>query len=157
MRKFYEALLSQYRELHAEALKALDVLPAEALDWTPGQDMNSISVLIMHFTGSERYWVGDVVMGVPSFRVREAEFQAQGMDAGALRQRIRELDAYEEAALEGLRVRDLETHKISPKDGRNVTVAWALLHALEHTAVHLGHIEILVQQWKQRERDRVKA
>jgi hypothetical protein len=150
MRKFYEALLDQFRELHAVAIKALDVLPADSLDWSPGPEMNSLSILVMHFTGSERYWVGDVVKGDPSFRNREAEFQARGVEAAALKQRITDLDAYEARALETLRVRDLEVHKISPKDGRNVTVAWALLHALEHTAVHIGHIEILGQQWRQR-------
>ena len=150
MRKFYEALLDQFRELHAGAVKALDALPPEALDWVPGPEMNSLAVLVMHFTGSERYWVSDVVAGVPSFRNREAEFQAKGLDVAALKQRINDLDAFEAAAFEKFRVRDLEAHKIAPRDGRNVTVAWALLHALEHTAVHIGHIEILTQQWKER-------
>lgn len=149
MRKFYESMLEHFRELHAEALKALDVLPPEALDWVPGADMNSISVLIMHFTGAERYWVGDVVNGDPSFRNRDAEFQTRGLDHAALRQRLADLDAYETAVLGSLKVRDLETFKVSPRDGRNVTVAWALLHAFQHTAVHSGHIEMLVQQWTQ--------
>ena len=91
-----------------------------------------------------------MVKGDPSFRNREAEFQARGVEAAALKQRITDLDAFEAAAFEKFRVRDLEAHKIAPRDGRNVTVAWALLHALEHTAVHIGHIEILTQQWKER-------
>jgi len=151
MRKYYEVMLEHFRELHAEALKALDVLPAEALDWVPGTEMNSISVLIMHFSGAERYWVGDVVNGDPSFRNREAEFQVKGMDSAALKQRLADLDAYEGKVFETLRVRDLESWKVSPRDGSKLTVAWALLHALQHTAVHLGHIEILTQQWKQKE------
>ena len=148
MRKVYESMLEHFRGLHAEVLKALDVLPAEALDWVPGPEMNSISVLVMHLTGAERYWVGDVVKGDPSFRNREAEFQTRGMDSAALKQRLTDLDAYEATALEKLRVRDLESFKVAPKDGRSVTVAWALFHAMQHTAVHVGHIEILVQQWK---------
>ncbi|HET6846929.1 MAG TPA: hypothetical protein VFH29_08835, partial [Anaerolineales bacterium] len=69
--------------------------------------------------------------------------------AAALRQRILDLDDYEARTFEDLRVRDLESFKVAPKDGRQVTVAWALLHAMQHTAVHIGHIEILTQQWKQ--------
>ena len=149
MRKFYEDLLEHLKALHAEAIKSLESLPAEGLDWSPGPEMNSISVLIMHFTGSERYWVGDVVKGDPSFRNREAEFQTTGMDVAALRQRILDLDAYEAKAFEPLKVRDLDAFKVAPKDGRQVTVAWALLHAYQHTAVHVGHIEILIQQWRQ--------
>lgn len=150
MRKYYEALLEHYRDLHAEVVKAIDALPPEALDWVPGPEMNSISVLTMHFSGSERYWVGDVVRGDPSFRNRDAEFQTKGMDAAALKQRLADLDAYETAVFETLKVRDLEAFKVSPRDGRSVTVGWALLHALQHSAVHLGHIEILLQQWKQK-------
>ena len=151
MRKYYEALLEQFRELHQEIQKALEVLPIEALDWVPGPEMNSISVLTVHLAGAERYWVGDVVRGDPSFRNREAEFQVKGMDNAALKQRLADLDAYEATTLEKLRLRDLDQVRVSPRDGRTVTVAWALLHAMEHTAVHVGHIEILVQQWKQRQ------
>ena len=150
MRKFYEALLEELRLLHGEMHKALDTLPAEALDWTPGPDMSSLAVLVAHVAGSERYWVGDVVKGDPSFRNREAEFATKGLDAAALKQRLADLDAYEAAAFESLRIRDLDAWKVSPRDGRSVTGGWAVLHALEHTAVHVGHVEILVQQWKQR-------
>lgn len=152
MRKFYEVMLEQFRELHTEVVKALDELPPEAMDWSPGPEMNSISVLVMHFTGAERYYVGDVACGDPSFRDREAEFRTKGMDAAALKQRIADLDAYEATAFESLKVRDLETFKVSPRNGQTVTVAYALLHALDHTAVHIGHIEILTQQWKQHQR-----
>ncbi|MFH1185418.1 MAG: DUF1572 family protein [Chloroflexota bacterium] len=151
MRKYYEAMLDHFRELHAEALKGVDVLPPEALDWVPGPEMNSLSVLIMHFSGSERYWIGDVVKGDPSFRNREAEFETKGLYAAALKQRIADLDAYEAAVFDKLRLRDLDTWKVSPRDGRKVTIAYALLHAMWHTSVHLGHIEILVQQWKQKQ------
>jgi hypothetical protein len=151
MRKYYEGMLEHLKALHAGAIQSLESLPPEALDWVPGPEMNSISVLIMHFTGSERYWVGDVVRGDPSFRNREAEFQTKGVGTDALRQRILDLDAYEAQAFESLKVRDLDSFKVAPKDGRQVTVAWALLHAMQHTAVHIGHIEILTQQWKQRQ------
>jgi len=151
MRKYYEAMLDHFRELHAEALKAVDVLPPEALDWVPAPEMNSLSVLITHFSGAERYWLGDVVRGDPSFRNREAEFETKGLDAASLKQRLADLDAYEAAVFDNLRLRDLDTWKVSPRDGRKVTIAYALLHAMRHTSVHLGHIEVLVQQWKQKQ------
>jgi uncharacterized damage-inducible protein DinB len=150
MHKLYEALLDQLRELHAGMLKTLDEMPAESLDWTPGPQMNSLSVLIVHLTGAERYWIGDVVKGEPSFRDRNAEFLVKGLDAAALKKRITDLDAYEAAAFEPLGVAQLEQGRVSPRDGKLVTVAWALMHAVQHSAVHAGHIEILSQQWKQR-------
>jgi len=29
-----------------------------------------------------------------------------------------------------------------------VGVAWAILHALEHTGIHLGHIQVTQQLWQ---------
>ena len=152
MRKYYQALLEQLHELHGECRKAVDALPAEALDWVAGPETNSLSVLITHLAGAERYWIGDVVKGEPSFRDRSAEFQVKGVEPEALKARLDKLDTYAAAVLETLRLRDLDTWKVSPRDGRKVTVAWSLLHALQHTAVHVGHIEILVQQWKEKQR-----
>jgi uncharacterized damage-inducible protein DinB len=150
VRKLYETLLEKFGELHGEVLKALDALPAEALDWSPGPEMNSLSVLAVHLMGAERYWIGDVVQGDPSFRNREAEFQVKGLDATTLKQRLADLDAYEVAALEKLRLRDLDEVRVSPRDGKQVTVGWALLHPLQHTGQHVGHMQVLVQQWKQK-------
>ena len=92
--------------------------------------------------GAERYWIGDVVQRDPSFRNREAEFQVKGLDATTLKQRLADLDAYEVAALGKLRLRD-------PGRGTRVTARWAarslwaglLLHPLQHTGQHVGHIE----------------
>jgi hypothetical protein len=53
--------------------------------------------------------------------------------------------------LEKLTLKDLETLSISPRDGRKLTVAWALAHALEHTALHAGHMQIMRQLWEQRD------
>jgi len=148
---FFVELLVRFRELHADIEKNLDPLPQEAMDWTPGPDMNSVSVLVIHLTGSERFWVGDVVMGDPSNRVREAEFQVSGLDKATLLQRLRETEAYLTTAFDKLKLTDLETTRIHPLRGYEVTVAWALMHALEHTGIHLGHIELTAQLWKQRQ------
>ncbi|PKO22446.1 MAG: hypothetical protein CVU38_09480 [Chloroflexi bacterium HGW-Chloroflexi-1] len=32
--------------------------------------------------------------------------------------------------------------------GRQVTVRWGILHVIEHTALHLGHMQITFQLWK---------
>jgi len=149
MHKFYRAMLDEYAVLHGEIVKALDELPAEALDWVPGPEMNSLSVLVVHLTGSERYWIGDVARGDPSGRDREAEFRVKGMTAGALKKRVADVDDYEAAAFETMRVSDLEEMRVAPGSGREVTVAWALLHPLQHTGQHVGHIELLKQQWIQ--------
>jgi uncharacterized damage-inducible protein DinB len=150
MQPFLEAYLDRLQGLHADMLGALGGLPAVALDWVPGPGMNSITVLVVHTVGAERYWVGDVVGCDPSGRDRAAEFRAQGLDAATLKQRLDDTLAHTRGVLEGLTLQDLQAIRVSPRDGREYTVAWALAHALEHTAIHVGHIQIMRQLWEQR-------
>jgi uncharacterized damage-inducible protein DinB len=107
-------------------------------------------VLVVHLTGAERYWIGDVALGEPSNRDRNAEFKVREVGMEALRQRLDDTLSYASAALERLTLQDLEATRTSPRDGRTFTVAWALLHALEHSNQHLGHIQIMRQLWEQR-------
>jgi len=147
---FYEELFDRFHELHADIKQALESLPPEALDWTPGPEMNSVSVLVTHLTGAERYLVGDVVMGDPSNRDREAEFRAAGLAKSALLQRLADTEAYTRVAFESLKLSDLETTRTHPRHGNQVSVTFALTHALEHVATHLGHIQLTVQLWMQK-------
>ena len=143
--------LQRLTDLHAGILSALDGLPSEALDWNPLQetssDMNSINVLVTHLCGAERYWIGDIALGEPSERVRALEFEVQGLSAEFLAEKVFTATAYARSALKSLDIESLEVEKIRLPDGRPVTVGWALLHALEHTAIHLGHIQITRQLW----------
>lgn len=150
MLPFYEALLNQFHELHSEIQRDLEVLPAEALDWIPGPEMNSVSVIIVHLTGSERFLIGDIVLQDPSNRNREAEFRVAGMSKADLVERLDKTEAYLKAAFEKLSLSDLATERIHPRHGNQVTVAWSLLHALEHAGTHTGHIQMTVQMWHQR-------
>ena len=148
MDPFFQVLADSFTSLHAGILNALELLPVEALDWKPGTEMNSIGVIIVHLTGAERFLIGDVIMGEPSNRNREAEFQTSGMSKLDLIERLNQSNAYIAAAFEKLNLSDLETTRIHPRHGNQVSVAWALLHTLEHTGNHLGHIELTVQLWQ---------
>ena len=142
--------VERLQRLHADVERAMAGLSQEALDWVPGPEMNSIAVLVVHLTGAERYWIGDVAGREPSGRDRAAEFRAHGLDEAALRRRLDEALAYCRSIVEKLTLQDLETIRVSPRDGQQFTVAWSLLHTLEHTAIHLGHIQIVRQLWDQR-------
>jgi uncharacterized damage-inducible protein DinB len=150
MPSFFKALADEYRELHGEIRRNLEALPLEALDWKHGAEMNSVSVMIVHLTGAERFWVGDVVMRDPSNRDREAEFKVSGMSKADLIQRLNSTEAYLTSALEKLSLSDLESERTHPRHDGQVSVAYALLHALDHVATHVGHIQLSVQMWQQR-------
>jgi len=148
MQTYFKEYLSLLEDCHNGILDALDGLPPAALDWTPGHAMNSISVLVFHVTGAERYWIEDVAMQDLKERDRDAEFRVHGVEAAVLKKRLADNLEYAHTVLEKFTIQDLEKSRVSARDGREFTVAWALLHALEHATLHLGQIQITRQLWE---------
>jgi uncharacterized damage-inducible protein DinB len=138
--------------MHRIIERALADLPDEALDWSPGPEMNSLGVLLAHTFGSERYWIGEVAGGEPSGRVREEEFRTASVSVTEFQQRSQEVLAHSQSVLARLTPVDLEIRRGETLSSRpeGVTAAWAVLHALEHVAIHAGHIELTRQLWQQR-------
>ncbi|MEZ4668365.1 MAG: DinB family protein [Anaerolineae bacterium] len=149
MEIFFEEYMERLHDLHHDFVATFEGLPLEALDWVPGQDMNSLCVLVVHTTGSARYWIGDVALGETSNRNRDAEFQVRGLSHVALKARFTALEEYAHAAVERLTIADLPAARSIPGRDKQTTVVWALLHALEHTGIHLGHAQITRQLWEQ--------
>ena len=149
MQTFFIDYLNLLQERHNDILKALEGLPSVALDWTPGPEMNSISVLVFHLTGAERYWIGDVAAQDPTERDRDAEFRVHDTGIELLKKRLANNLEYARNTLSKFAIQDLETTRVSARDGRIFSVAWVLLHALEHTTLHLGQIQITRQLWEQ--------
>ncbi len=154
MDPFFQDYLERLTTLHQGVLNAIEDLPPDSLDWTPFEnpaiELNSINVLVTHLTGAERYWIGDVALGEPSGRVRDSEFQVVGINYEGLVSKINNATAYARSAVAKLKLEDLSAARTSERDGRVVSVSWALLHALEHTALHLGHIQITRQLWEEK-------
>jgi hypothetical protein len=90
-----------------------------------------------------------VVGGEPATRDRPAEFASQVDGPKPL---LQLLDAV------GVETRDVFT-RLTPADldgsrsvrTRPVTVRWGILHVIDHTALHLGHMQITYQLWMQGE------
>ena len=143
---YMERLENLQRGLHTE----IENLPADAMDWIPGPEMNSVAVLLAHTAGSLRFWIGDIALGDPSNRVREREFQTHGVSGAEM---LRQVDAvldYARGALSRLSLEDLEKKRpVEDRETEPVTCGWALLHALEHGYLHLGHIQLTCQLWRQ--------
>lgn len=149
-----EPVFSSYFELlqtvNRDFIATFDDLPAEALDWIPGADMNSLCVLVVHTTGSARFWVG-VALGEPPDRNRDLEFQARGLSGEELKSCFAALEDDVKGALERLTLADLTLiHPVPNRGDLRVSAGWALFHALEHTGLHLGHAQITRQLWQQR-------
>jgi uncharacterized damage-inducible protein DinB len=151
MLKFFADYIDRLERCHNDILKALEGLSPAALDWVPGPQMNSISVLLFHLTGAERFWIGDIALQDPSNRDREAEFKVVNVGTDALNKRLTDNVEYARTALDKFSLQDLEIVRTVPRDGNEYSVAWALLHALEHSAIHLGQIQLTRQLWEQRQ------
>jgi len=148
--------LERLAMLHEDIKLAIHDLPVGALDWTPGPDMNSINVLVTHLAGSERYWIGEIAGQDPSGRVRDIEFEARGQAAEVLIAQLDHVLMHSQRILDSLTAEDLGAARGTERgavrshdpDGSPLTVAWALLHALEHTGLHTGQIQMTRQLWE---------
>jgi uncharacterized damage-inducible protein DinB len=151
MIQYFTDYLDILADLHSEIIKAVRHLPADALDWVPYADGNSLSVLIVHTAGAEKFWLGDVVANEPSGRDRPAEFTARNAAVVELEKMLSESLGYAELVVGKLGLDDLAGIRHDPRNGQEVTVAWALNHVLEHTALHLGHIQVTRDFWNEKQ------
>lgn len=149
MEPFFTSYLELLRRLTGDFIRTFDDLPDEALDWTPGADMNALAVLVVHTAGSARFWIGDVALGESSNRDRASEFLVRGLSKDELKARFAAMLDYSDGAAARLSVGDFGGERRTPDGQRVVTAGWAILHALEHTALHLGHAQITRQLWQQ--------
>lgn len=150
MEQLFRDMQERFETLYTAIEKAVADLPAEALDWKPASDMNSITVLLTHTAGALRYWVGDVAGDKPSGRVRAEEFETREVDAAELMGRLRAAVDFAGEVLGQIDPAGLGEIRIAGQQNEERTVGWALLHALEHTAIHTGHLQITRQLWDQR-------
>jgi len=146
MQTFYADWLNNLQELHNDVAKTIEGLSPEALDWSPRQGVNSITVLIVHLTGSQRFLFGEVIGGVDIHRDRDAEFRAKGLTPEELTKRLNDNITYITDELEKLTLDDLDRKCMFRT--REVTVGWVIGHALKHTATHLGHIQVMKDMWE---------
>ncbi len=139
--EFYELL----EGMHEDCKAAIEDLPQDELDWSPGDGMNSLAVLAAHIAGSETFWIGDVVMQQATGRDRPAEFATLGLDGQELSDLLDRSLSRIAQAFEGLSVEQLDEARAAPYRDDEFTVVWAIGHILEHTALHLGHMQVTRQ------------
>ena len=142
MEPIFADVINRLEAMHALYFGAMDGLSIEELDWSPGPEMNSLCVLGVHVTAAERFWVGVAIDQVTE-RDRSAEFRASGYEAAALKARFEANITFYRAAFVGesaSRFGELvEMSLFRDRPPLQCSRGWALLHALDHTAEHLGH------------------
>jgi hypothetical protein len=145
-----QGYVTTMNELWDQIKGMLDGLPQEALDWRPIQGegelaTNSLAVMAAHLAGSGPYLIKEVIGRQPIQRDREAEFATRGVNAPALKGRLDTAAKSIEQVLSPFTVGQMEEDR-KYRD-RTATVRWIILHVIEHTALHLGHMQITRQLW----------
>ena len=115
------------------------------------QPSNTLYQLGFHVLGSARFWAITLAGGEDFHRDRPAEFVSSG-SGDALIADLEELIDRLHAQLDPLGSADLERvttgssrHRSVDPDADGLPLRDSLLHALEHTALHLGHAQITRQ------------
>ena len=151
MDSLFADVIKRFEDMHEDYFTALDGLTSEQLDWSPGEQMNSLCVLAVHVTAAERFWVGIAIDDMTE-RDRAAEFRASGFELDALKARFAANIAYYKAAFAAQSLDRLgEQVSVNFLDRKiECSRGWALLRALDHTAEHLGHAGMTRQLFDRR-------
>ena len=142
--------INRLDDLHNQVSSLIAELPAEALNWRPieGKDdhiTNSLAVLTAHLAGAEHFWIAEVIGGQPATRDREAEFAMVAAAPAEILQILERISQETKQVLSTLGESDL--NDIRQVKGRTVSVRWSILHVIDHTSLHLGHMQITYQLW----------
>ena len=142
--------LERIEDLRGQMGDLVAGLPAEALNWRPirgeGElSVNSLAGLVAHSTGAERFWIVEVVGGGPAARNRAAEFVQEASSPKEVVDWLAETAQQTRNALASLSDADLES--LRQVEDHSLPVRWCLLHVVDHTALHLGQMQITRQLW----------
>ena len=144
-----QALAAYLEETWDALLKAVSGADDAAFYWTPGPEFNSVAILLRHLAGSERWWIGEAIGGVPSQRNRDAEFLHDRPRRDDVLRAVDEARQTTRRVLTPLTLQQLqEATAPAVTQGnppRRPTKMWALLHYLEHLGYHRGQALLLLK------------
>ena len=145
------AYLERIEDLRRQVAELIADLPAEALNWRPvaGEDdhvTNSLAVMAGHIAGAEHFWIHEVIGRQPPTRDRDAEFRAEAEGSAPLLALLKITGDETRQILGDLTAVDLDSTRQIKE--RTVPVRWGILHVIDHTALHLGHMQITYQLWQ---------
>jgi uncharacterized damage-inducible protein DinB len=128
------------QHLRDSAVFKLEGLDAGQLRWRPSPTANSLGVIVVHLGYAERLWIRAIFAGEPmdmAWRTHMFELPG-GWGHGEIVGFYRDETAKVDAVLDRATSFDLP----SAGDLRPTTLRWAMLHLIEETARHAGHMDI---------------
>jgi uncharacterized damage-inducible protein DinB len=146
-----ENYLQRIEDLRGQICDLITDLSPEGLNWRPieGTDdhtTNSMAVLAAHVAGAMHFWIGEVVGEYPPSRDRETEFRVEASSAAELCELLAKAGAETREVFAALQPADLDG--VRQVNDHTVPVRWGILHVIDHTALHLGHMQLTYQLWR---------
>ena len=123
----------------AQINACIDVLNDEQLWWRPNEQANAVANLVVHLSGSNRYYFEQVIGGRDIGRNREAEFTARdGFPKPKLLETWGHSLRVVQEVLDGLQPDQMM--EATDRTGKPTTYGQILLHVTHHNAAHMGQI-----------------
>ena len=157
--------IGTYRRLFAnkygELNDLLTDLPLAALVWKPFEQSpwqgpsSSLGFIAAHTVSSTVYLLAmaEYAMGKRAWidvngDEGDEEFSPANHDPDYLRARVERSQRWVENFLDNLIPADLDQSRPHPqRSGRDITVRYAIQHAIEHMSQHIGHGQLTRQLW----------
>ena len=141
-----ELYCHQFRTMVAWFRDALDDLPQDAYLWKPPtSESNALASICQHTIDASEWWVLKCVGSLPQERDREVAFLPH-TTWPTLRPRFDTWLADATTLVAPMTSRDLDSISRHPAGGK--TARFCLAHAVEHMALHFGHVEATIDWWK---------
>lgn len=137
-----------FGSVHQNLRELVESVDEEGLNWSPGPEMNSIAVLVVHTVGSELDTF-HLVGGTTGDRDRDAEFALSGATKADLLAALDRADAQVAQYTGTISDDDLEATRERPGRDPQTGLHW-LLNNYGHAREHLGHASLTAQLWKAR-------
>lgn len=137
-------LIRLLEDQHTYARHALEGAGREAINWKPAATpCDSLAGLVHHIVEVQRLWLDTVAGGEPVPPGLATAHQATADGADELIALLDASLAKSRARLAALTPAQLDEPR--ERRGRTVTVRWAAYHTVEHTALHVGHMQLTRQ------------
>jgi uncharacterized damage-inducible protein DinB len=128
------------QHLRDSAVFKLEGLSAEQLRWRPAPGANSLGVIVVHLGYAERLWIRAIFAGEPmDMGWRDHMFE---LPEGWTRDDVVSFYRAETERVDTVLDRAASFDLPSQGDLRPTTLRWAVLHLIEETARHVGHMDI---------------
>jgi uncharacterized damage-inducible protein DinB len=128
------------QHLRDSAVFKLEGLTPDQLRWRPAASANSLGVIVVHLGYAERLWIRAIFAGEPmDMGWRAHMFE---LPAGWSRDDVVGFYRAETAQVDAVLDRASSFDLPSRGEFRPTTLRWAVLHLIEETARHAGHMDI---------------